>query len=116
MLARHPGVTVKLGGLGMAAYGFGFDTRDRPPSSEELAQAWGPYIIHCIETFGPDRCMFESNFPVDRQRCSYGTLWNAFKRIAADCSEGDKTALFSGTATRVYRLDEASRAGADDDR
>lgn len=105
LLARHPGVTVKLGGLGMAIYGFGFDTRDRPPSSEELAQAWGPYIIHCIETFGPDRCMFESNFPVDRQSCSYGTLWNAFKRIAADCSETEKNALFSGTATRVYRLD-----------
>jgi len=104
LLARRPNVTVKLGGLGMAAYGFRFEMRDRPPSSEELATAWGPYIIHCIEAFGPDRCMFESNFPVDGQSCSYRTLWNAFKRVAADCSEGDKAALFGGTATRVYRL------------
>ncbi|MFA6116877.1 MAG: amidohydrolase family protein [Sphingomonas sp.] len=112
LLARHAGVTVKLGGLGMAAYGFGFEAREHPPSSEELAQAWGPYIIHCIEAFGPDRCMFESNFPVDRQSCSYRTLWNAFKRIAADCPEADKDALFHGTATRVYRLEHD--LGSDD--
>lgn len=103
-LAARPNVSVKLGGLGMAAYGFGFAERTQPASSEELADAWRPYILHCIEAFGPDRCMFESNFPVDKQVCSYRTLWNAFKRIAAGASADEKRALFSDNARRLYRL------------
>lgn len=105
-LSRCPNVVVKLGGLGMLYFGFGFHERAIPPSSEELAVAWRPFINACIDAFGPSRCMFESNFPVDKQTCSYTTLWNAFKRIAADRSPADKTALFFGTANRVYRLGE----------
>ena len=104
-IARCPNAVVKLGGLGMKVMGFGFETRPRAPGSAELAAAWRPYVETCIEAFGVDRCMFESNFPVDRQSCSYAVLWNAFKRLAAGCSEAEKHALFVGTASRVYRLD-----------
>jgi predicted TIM-barrel fold metal-dependent hydrolase len=104
-LARCPNVCVKLGGLGMRLFGFDVHSHERPPSSEQLAQAWRPYVETCIEQFGPRRAMFESNFPVDKGSCSYQSLWNAFKRIAAGASQADKQALFGGTATRVYRLD-----------
>jgi predicted TIM-barrel fold metal-dependent hydrolase len=103
-LAECPNVTVKIGGLGMANCGFGFEARERPPSSEELAAAWRPYVALCLEAFGADRCMFESNFPVDKQSCSYAVLWNAFKRLASGLSPQEKASLFSGTAARVYRL------------
>jgi predicted TIM-barrel fold metal-dependent hydrolase len=103
-VAAFPNVSVKLGGLGMRLLGHDFDSRPRPPSSEELAAAWRPYIETCIEAFGPDRCMFESNFPPDKGQCSYRTLFNAYKRIAAQYSEAEKSALFSGTAAQVYRL------------
>ena len=104
-LARSPKVVVKLGGLAMAFCNFpSFLAEPRAPS-EQLAKEWGPYIETCIEAFGPDRCMFESNFPVDMGSCSYATLWNAFKHIAKGASATEKTALFSGTATKVYRLD-----------
>ena len=104
-IARCPNVNVKLGGLGMKVMGFGFEEKPRPPASEELAQAWRPYLETCIEAFGIDRAMFESNFPVDKQSCSYAVLWNAFKRFAAGYSEAEKHALFAGTACRVYRID-----------
>jgi L-fuconolactonase len=103
-LARCPNVVVKLGGLGMTSFGFDFHERDAPPSSEELAAAWRPYIEPCLEAFGAERCMFESNFPPDKQSCGYTELWNAFKRLTAGASAGEKTALYSGTAARVYRL------------
>jgi len=104
-LAKSPKVVVKLGGLAMAFCNFpSFLAEPRAPS-EQLAKEWGPYIETCIEAFGPDRCMFESNFPVDMGSCSYATLWNAFKHIAKGASAGEKTALFSGTAKRVYRLE-----------
>jgi len=103
-LARCPNVVVKVGGLGMLFFGFGFEQRDVPASSAELAAAWRPYVETCIDAFGPGRCMFESNFPVDQQSCSYATLWNAYKRIAARYSASEKTALFFGTANRIYRL------------
>ena len=105
-LAACPNVHVKLGGLGMRMFGFDLHTRELPPSSEELAAAWRPYIETCIAAFGPERAMFESNFPVDKGSCGYAALWNAFKRIAAGCSAGEKRALFSGTATKFYRLGE----------
>ena len=79
-----------------------------PPPSQQLADAWRPYIETCIEAFGVSRAMFESNFPVDKGSCSYQALWNAFKRITAGASPADKHALFAGTATRVYRLNEGS--------
>jgi L-fuconolactonase len=105
LLAQCPNVVVKLGGLGMKICGFGFSELPVPPSSEDLAAAWRPYIEHCISAFGPTRSMFESNFPVDKGSCSYGVLWNAFKRLAAGASDTERADLFSGTATRIYRLD-----------
>jgi predicted TIM-barrel fold metal-dependent hydrolase len=104
-LARLPNVHVKLGGLGMRINGFAFDKGETPPSSQVLAQTWKPWIETCIEAFGADRCMFESNFPVDKGSYSYVIGWNAFKRLTAGCSAGERQALFEGTATRVYRLD-----------
>jgi L-fuconolactonase len=103
-LARCPNVHVKLGGRGMRLFGFDVHAGELPPSSEELATLWRPYIETCIEAFGPARAMFESNFPVDKGSGSYQVFWNAFKRIAAGCSADEKTALFSGTASRFYRL------------
>ena len=103
-LAGCPNVIVKLGGLGMTSFGFGFHLREAPPSSQELAAAWKPYIETCIELFGPDRCMFESNFPPDKQSCGYTELWNAFKLITKGASAAEKTALYSGTAARVYGM------------
>ena len=90
----------------MHTAGFDFHLQPRPPSSEALAQAWKPYVETCIEAFGVERCMFESNFPVDKGSCSYRHLWNAFKRICADASDDQKQALFGGTAKRVYRLSD----------
>ncbi len=104
-LAKSPNVVVKLGGLAMAFCNFpSFLAEPRAPS-EQLAKEWGPYIETCIEAFGAERCMFESNFPVDMGSCDYATLWNAFKHIAKGASAAEKTALFSGTATKVYRLE-----------
>jgi L-fuconolactonase len=102
--AKCPNVYCKLGGLGMVSVGFDFHEKDTPPSSEDLAAAWRPYIEHCIEAFGVNRCMFESNFPPDKQSGGYAELWNAFKRISANASAAEKTALYSGTAAKVYRL------------
>ena len=103
-LAGCLNVTVKLGGLGMTSFGFDFPERETPPSSEDLAAAWRPYIETCIEAFGAERSMFESNFPPDKQSCGYTELWNAFKRITEGASAAEKKALYSGTAARVYRL------------
>ncbi len=103
-LARLPNVNVKLGGLGMRINGFDFDKGELPPSSEQLAAAWKPWIETCIEAFGAGRCMFESNFPVDKGSYSYLTGWNAFKRLTAGCSASERQLLFEGTASRVYRL------------
>ena len=103
-IARCPNVVVKLGGLAMRLLGYDFHERPLPPSSEEAAAAWRPYIETCIEAFGPERSMFESNFPPDKDQCSYQVIFNAFKRIAAPYSEAEKTALFSKTATEFYRL------------
>lgn len=103
-LALCPNVVVKLGGLGMRIGVFDFHQRAAPPTSQQIAEGWKPWIQTCIEAFGAERCMFESNFPVDKLSSGYAVLWNAFKRLAAGASAAEKTALFSGTATRVYRL------------
>lgn len=103
-LAKCPNVSVKLGGIGMTSFGFEFHERDVPPGSEELAAAWRQYVEPCIEAFGVDRCMFESNFPPDKQSGGYTELWNAFKRITSGASATEKKALYSGTAARVYGL------------
>ena len=103
-LATCPGVVVKLGGINMEVNGFGWHERPRPPSSQELAEATRPYYEFAIERFGPDRCMFESNFPVDAVSCSYTVLWNSFKRLTAGCPTETRAKLFHDTAARVYRL------------
>jgi len=103
-IAGCPNVAVKLGGLAMRLLGYDFHERPLPPSSEEAAAAWRPYIETCIEAFGPERSMFESNFPPDKGQCSYQVIFNAFKRIAAPYSEAEKTAMFSKTATEFYQL------------
>jgi len=103
-LAKSENVYVKCGGLPMPFLGWKKRMAEPDPSSETLAQQWRPYIEACIEAFGAKRCMFESNFPVDRFGCDYISLWNAFKRIANDYSASEKTALFSGTAKNVYRI------------
>ena len=103
-LAECPNVVVKLGGINMAINGFGWHERAAPPSSDEIAAATRDWYLYAIDRFGPDRCMFESNFPVDKLSCSYTVLWNAFKKIASGFSEDEKRALFHDTAARVYRL------------
>lgn len=103
-LARCQNVKVKIGGFGMVICGANWNERAEPPTSRELAEAWRPQVETCIELFGVERCMFESNFPVDKAMYSYRTLWNAFKRITANASEFERHALFSKTAAQTYRI------------
>lgn len=104
-LAAFPNLSVKLGGLGMLYGGGEWHHEPTPPDSITLAKAWAPYVETCIEAFGPKRAMFESNFPVDKQSCGYGVLWNAFKRITEQYAPGERADLFHDTAARFYRLD-----------
>ena len=105
-VAECPNVVVKVGGLGNPISGFDWHQRPFPPSSGEIAEAGAPYYLYCIEKFGADRCMFESNFPVDKQSCSYIVCWNAFKRLARDFTATEQADLFHNTAARAYRLPE----------
>jgi L-fuconolactonase len=102
-VAKRPNVVLKIGGVGMPIYGLSSPGAGRPDSTA-LADLWRPYIDAAIEAFGPERCMFESNFPVDKQGFSYDVLWNAFKRATVGYSADERSMLFSGNATRVYRL------------
>ena len=103
-LAKCTNVYAKLGGIVMPLNGFSWHRSAKPATSDELVAATGRYHRKAIELFGPERCMFESNFPVDKRSCSYAVLWNAFKKISADFSDADKQLLFHDVATRVYRL------------
>ena len=103
-LAASPNTRLKLGGIGMTTYGNRWHRLPTPPSSELIAASWGDHIRWCIDTFGPHRVMFESNFPPDRRSCSYRTLWNAFKRIAEPYSQAERDLIFHDTAAQVYRL------------
>jgi predicted TIM-barrel fold metal-dependent hydrolase len=103
-LAECPNVVVKLGGMMMRLAAYDYGALPMPPTSAELAAHWEPYIITCIELFGAERCLFESNFPVEKMGIGYAAIWNAFKRLAAGASADEKLALFSGTSQRVYRL------------
>ncbi|MFT7220786.1 MAG: L-fuconolactonase [Candidatus Azotimanducaceae bacterium] len=103
-LVDAPNVAFKLGGINMKINGFGWHKRDLPASSNELVDSTAAYYETCIDLFGAERCMFESNFPVDRDSVSYPVLWNAFKKIATGRSEQEKSALFHDTAARVYKL------------
>ena len=104
-LARHPNLVMKVGGIQMPVNGFSWHERARPPTSDELIQENQDWYLHAIDQFGPQRCMFESNFPVDKQSCSYTILWNQFKKLTRDFSKDDRAALFHDTASRVYRLE-----------
>ena len=105
LVAACGNVVLKVGGIGMDIYfGSGWTTLDAPPGSEEVAEHWGDDVRFCIDTFGPDRCMFESNFPVDRQALTYPVLWNALQIMAAGYTDTEQDELFSGTATRAYKL------------
>jgi L-fuconolactonase len=103
-LAPFDNVYFKLGGINMKVNGFDWHKLDRPPTSDQLVTATGRYYQHCIETFGATRCMFESNFPVDKASCSYHVLFNAFKKIASNRSSEELNSLFCGTASKVYRI------------
>ena len=104
-VAKCPNIYLKLGGVGQPRYGFDWYTWEKPIGSEELAEALSPLMNYCIEQFGPDRCMFESNFPPDKVSSSYNVLFNAFKRLSKDYSHSERASLFHDTATGVYRLD-----------
>lgn len=110
-LAARPNIRMKIGGMGMALYGFGFEQRETPPTDVELAAGWTPLIETCIGIFGTQRCMFESNFPVDKQSGSYCNLWNAFKIAVQGCSRAEKADLFYRTACDVYGLPGLRQAG-----
>ncbi|ETW96604.1 MAG: amidohydrolase [Candidatus Entotheonella gemina] len=103
-LAKCANVVAKLGGINMPINGFGWHEHERPPTSQELMEATRPYYEHAIEQFGVDRCMFESNYPVDKESCSYNILWNSFKRLTVSYSADEKAKLYHDTAARVYRL------------
>lgn len=103
-LAALDNVCLKFGGMAMPLAGFDWRKWPRPPGSAALASAWQPYWDACLELFGPQRCMFESNFPVDRSGCTYTALWNAFKRLAAPLTAAERRAVLAGTAQTVYRV------------
>jgi len=105
-LSQRENVFVKIGGLNMQLNGFAWETKANPPTSDELTEATRPYYLHCIEQFGPERCMWQSNFPVDKVSCSYDVLWNSFKKICNGFSEDEKAWLFHDTAAKVYRFED----------
>ena len=104
-LAQCPNVVVKLGGVGQPRYGFDWRLRETPIGSEELAEAMAPLMTYCIERFGPDRAMFESNFPPDKVSYSYNVMYNAFKRMTSGYSASERAAMLHDNAARVYSID-----------
>ena len=105
-MAKCPNVVLKLGGVGMPRFGFDWCTREIPIGSEELASSMAPLLTYCIDQFGPERCMFESNFPVDKVSFSYPVLFNAFKRFSEPYSTAERATLFHDTAVRAYQVSE----------
>lgn len=106
LMAKAPNIVLKLGGVGQTRFAYGWDERETPVGSEELAETLSPLMNHCIEQFGPERCMFESNYPVDKISYSYNVLFNAFKRLSKGYSATDRANLFHGTAARVYNIND----------
>ncbi len=111
-LSALPNVNVKLGGIGMYLFGHDWWWRTEKPSSDEIASEFSDRVDYVIQEFGPSRCMFESNFPVDRFGCSYNNLWNAFKKITLSYSAEERRQLFHDSAMRMYRLDDAGPTGS----
>ncbi|MDA0263244.1 MAG: amidohydrolase family protein [Chloroflexi bacterium] len=105
-MAKCPNIIMKLGGVGQQRFAYGWDERETPIGSEELAESLAPLMDHCIEQFGPDRCMFESNYPVDKISYSYNVLYNAFKRLSKGYSATERAAMFHDTAARVYSIED----------
>ncbi|MDG2111912.1 MAG: amidohydrolase family protein [Actinomycetota bacterium] len=103
-LAQLPNVSLKVGGIGMTRYGVGWEHNAQPPTSDTVLGRWRDQLLWCIDSFGPDRCMFESNYPVDGETCSYTVLWNAFKKVSTGYNDTERADLFANTARRVYRL------------
>ena len=103
-LAQFDNVMLKVGGIGMTRFGARWHEAAQPPTSDELLSVWRETLLAAIEAFGPARCMFESNFPVDGETTGYGTLWNVFKKVSVDHSASERADLFAGTARRFYRL------------
>jgi L-fuconolactonase len=106
-LARCENVVMKLGGLGMRYAGFGLDKLERPASSDVLARLWRPYTDFCVQSFGPERCMFESNFPVEKSICEYAVLWNAFKKLSQQYSPSEQACLLGLTAIETYGIENS---------
>ena len=104
-VAKCPNIVMKLGGVGQSRYGYDWSNREVPVGSEELAESLAPLMNYCIEQFGSDRCMFESNFPVDKASYSYNVVYNAFKRLSQQYSPSERAAMFHDTAARVYSID-----------
>ncbi len=107
-LATCANVSVKLGGRTLTLAGYGWHRREAPPGSEELAAAMAPWFDACIGLFGPGRCMFEGDFPVERASCSYTVLWNAFKRACRPYAPAERAALLHDTAAQFYRIGRAA--------
>ena len=103
-LSRHENVYIHISGFGAKMLGFGFHKSETLPSNEQFAAAWRPYVDHCLETFGPGRCMFASNFPEDRSSISFRQVWNVYKHLCSGLSADERGMLFSGTSTKVYDL------------
>lgn len=104
-VAKRPNVVLKVGGMGMAHFGFGYDKMPHRPTGAELAELWKPYFEVALNAFGPERCLAESNFPPDKHGYSYPAFWNALKILSRDYSPGERANLFKDTACRVYKLD-----------
>ena len=103
-LAELDNVVLKVGGIGMTRFGARWHENELPPTSDDLLDVWGDTMSWAIDTFGPRKCMFESNYPVDGETTGYVALWNAFKKVSSGYTEAERQDLFSGTARRVYRL------------
>lgn len=103
-VAACPNVVLKAGGIQMVVNGFGWHERPQPPTSDELLAVNRDWYLFAIEQFGPERTMFESNFPVDKLSCTYTSLWNQFKKLSASFTSEQRAAMFAGTARRIYRL------------
>jgi predicted TIM-barrel fold metal-dependent hydrolase len=103
-VAAQPNVSVKLSGLLMPVVGFGYEDADKKPDKNELVDRLGPLVRHCIDAFGPQRCMVASNFPVDRVSASYGAVFDAMVELTASDGAQAQAAMFAGTAARFYRI------------
>lgn len=104
-LSRRPNVVCKIGGFGLPFWAFGLHEREDPVGYRELADTWRPYVEESVGAFGAERCMMASDYPIDSRSCGFVPLWNALKDIVRSMSDTEKTALFCGTAGRVYRID-----------